>query len=555
MRRFAHPSMAELARQLATGLLRLRKGYVDAAESLIRLIDPAQSYPYEFLVYRLTGYRPMGDDQPTEPLPGKALRADLQSLMIEVSESFALRAEDYGEPVYDTQSLARLFDISTKTVQRWRRRGLPARKLTFPDGRRRLGFLESSVQWFTRSRRRKIARSVRFSQMSETERRELLRRARRMAGFTRCTLADVARRLARRTGRSPETIRYTIRGHDRDNPDDAIFPDMAGPLGDAQRTEIYRSYLHGVSVRTLARKYRRTRGSIYRIVNETRAQHLLARPIDCVYNPEFDLPNADEEILSESTDAGGEADPVKPPPGLPAYLRSLYDVPLLSRTAERGLFRRYNYLKYKADKLRRQLDVNRLRSSELKRVEKLLLRASAVKNRIVRANLRLVVSIAKKHLGGVQGLFELISDGNVSLMQAVEKFDYARGNRFSTYASWAIMRNFARSVPRARYHRERFTTGQEDLLDIAGALRNYDPNDLNVSELRESIDAVLAQLSPRERTILVGHYGLGEDEEVRTLEQLGERLGLSKERVRQIEIKALRKLRRILQPQRADLLA
>ena len=73
--------------------------------------------------------------------------------------------------------------------------------------------------------------------------------------------------------------------------------------------------------------------------------------------------------------------------------------------------------------------------------------ALAVKNQIIRANLRLVVSIAKKHVGRSDNFFELVSDGNMSLIRAVEKFDYARGNKFSTYASWAIMKNFIRSIP------------------------------------------------------------------------------------------------------------
>jgi RNA polymerase sigma factor (sigma-70 family) len=117
------------------------------------------------------------------------------------------------------------------------------------------------------------------------------------------------------------------------------------------------------------------------------------------------------------------------------------------------------------------------------------------------------------------------------------------------------MRNFARSVPRERYQLDRFTTGCEELLDIAAGLRTYDPNEVNLPELRESIDAVLAQLKPRERAILIDHYGLDDRGRTMTFDQLGRHLGISKERVRQIEIQALKKLRKILRPQRADLLS
>ena len=96
-------------------------------------------------------------------------------------------------------------------------------------------------------------------------------------------------------------------------------------------------------------------------------------------------------------------------------------------------------------------------------VEKLYDEAVATKNQIIRANLRLVVSIAKRHVGPAENFFELVSDGNMSLMRAVEKFDFARGYKFSTYASWAIMKNFARTIPDEHRHRDRFRTSQAEM--------------------------------------------------------------------------------------------
>ena len=557
MRGYLNTLVGDLAAELAAGLVRLRKGYVDAAEALLQIISPDREYPYDFVVYRITGYRGQRGGPAAEPIPGARLAKDLQRLMLDVCDSFALRSEDYGEPVYDTDGLARRFNVSTKTVQRWRTRGLPARRLVFPDGKRRVAFLESSVKGFTANAAQQITRSGSFSQLSAIERKDIIRRARRMAGFTQCTLSDVSRRLAVRAGRATETIRYTIRKHDLEHPEQAVFPNLTAPLDEPERVLIYRCFLEGVSVPRLAERHRRTRGSIYRVINEMRARQLIQRTIAYIYSDQFELPGADETILAEPAPvqggAGGKT--FKAPVGLPPYLKALYDVPLLDAEQERGLFRQYNYLKYKADQLRKALDVAHVRTSQLKRIEKLLLQANLVKNRIIRSNLRLVVSIAKKHLGGAQTLFELISDGNVSLMRAVEKFDYTRGHRFSTYASWAIIRNFARSVPKERYQLDRFTTGHEEVLDIAAGLRSYDPNEESLPELRESIEAMLAQLSPRERIILADHYGLTGQGEPTTLDELGRRMGLSKERVRQIEIQALEKLRKILHPQRADFMA
>ena len=550
MRKYANTCMGELAGELCAGLMRLRRGYIDAAELLIRMIEPGRAYPFEFIFFRLTGYRPPPGQVAEGVLDGKGLLSDLQALMFDVSDSFEIRTTDYQEPVFDTPSLARRFNISTKTVQRWRRRGMPSRRLIFPDGKRRVAFLESSVRWFTDNHLRDVSRSVRFTQMSTSERADIIRRAKRMASFTSCRLSDVARRIARKTGRAAETIRYTIRNYDLKHPNDTIFAAMPNPLGDMEKVAIYRSFLRGVPVPMLAEKHNRKRGSIYRIVNEMRAKQLLNRPISFVPSDEFELPDADELILRgkpRSKDAkASKGRTVKAPAGLPPYLQALYDVPLLGAEAERDLFRRYNYLKYKADHLRTEIDIDRVRTPQLKEIETFLVRANVVKDRIIRSNLRLVVSIAKKHVGGAQTLFELISDGNVSLMRAVEKFDYSRGFRFSTYASWAIMRNYARSVPKERYQLDHFATGHDEVLDIAASLRTYDPNELNMNELRESIGVVLAQLSSVERSIVTDHFGLDADTPQKTLEVLGRELGISKERVRQIEIQAIRKLRNIM---------
>jgi len=559
VRRYVNEPMERLATELTAGLLRLRRGYIEQAEALIRILDPAQVYPYEFVVYRLTSYRPPVSDPPLEPMNWKTLRQDLLRLILDLCDSCELTVADCGEPVYDTTALAKRFTISTKTVQRWRRQGLPARRVVFPDGKRRIGFLHSPVDWFVQAHRRQVLRSVRFTQMTRPEREDIIRRAKRMAAFTRCSLSDVAKRLASRTGRAVETIRYTLRKHDHKHPEDAVFPYLAAPLDDQEKAVIYRCFLNGVSAPALAEKYGRTRGSIYRIINEMRARQILERQIKYMYNPQFELPNADEIVLArESAEAPGEAHSStvgRSPVDLPPYLQSLYEVPLLSAAQECDLFRRYNYLKFKADKLRRQIDPNHIRTAQLKQIEALLLQANVVKNRLIRANLRLVVSIAKKHLGGPQSLFELISDGNVSLIKAVDKFDYSRGYRFSTYASWAVMRNFARSVPRERYQLDRFSTGQDEILDIAAGLKSYDPDEVNLSELRESIDAMLIHLTPRERAVLIDHYGLDDSGQAKTFDQLGRQLGISKERVRQIELQALKKLRILMRPRSADILS
>jgi len=225
-------------------------------------------------------------------------------------------------------------------------------------------------------------------------------------------------------------------------------------------------------------------------------------------------------------------------------LASLYEVPLLNREQEYHLFRKMNYLKFKACKLRDQLDRSAPLVSLMDQVEKLHEEAQVVKNKIVQANLRLVVSIAKRHSGPSDDFFGLISDGNMSLIRAVEKFDYSRGFKFSTYATWAIMKNFARSIPDEFKHRERFRTSSDEVFTTHQDQRADNVLQEIHQEMREQqLGKILHVLDERERQIIVRRFGLDRDREARTLKEVGEELGVTKERIRQLEMRALDKLR------------
>jgi len=279
-------------------------------------------------------------------------------------------------------------------------------------------------------------------------------------------------------------------------------------------------------------------------------------PINYVYNEIFDAPGADAVILDPPRPAAdAPAKPVKVPRDLPSYLRRLYDIPLMSPGQEADAFRRYNYLKHKAWRLIESLDPTTAKPRDLALVDRLRSGAEALRRDIVEANLRLVVSIARRHVGWSTGFFETVSDGNMSLMRAVEKFDYSRGFKFSTYASWAIIKNYARTIPGARFRQTRFVTGQDELLEAAADHRAPDPPALERGRLAEVLRASMSELTQRERAIVTSHYGLFDAGDTTTLEQLGQRFGVTKERIRQIERRAISKIKAALSPDAVDLLA
>ncbi len=523
---------------------------VNRAETLLGEIDPEKTYSYEYLCFRITDYRPEAD--PRDTMTGAAARHDLRLFVEDVSDAANIRVEDVEEQVHTVDDLSKLFKVSTKTISRWRQQGLVSRRFIF-GRRKRVGFLRSSVERFVSTNHARVKRGERFSQLSDEERGEIIERGRRLAQQGIC-LSEISQRLAKEMGRSGETVRYTLKQFDDKHPDLAIFPNHSGPLKDETKRKIFQQYRCGASVDVLSKRYRRTRTSIYRIVNEMRAQRLLQLPLDYIYNAEFEDESREAEFLAPQPVAQENRRKSRPPAGLPPYLSSLYETPLLSADQELHLFRKMNYLKHKASRLRSALRPDNARSIAMDRIEGLYDQVVKAKNDIVQANLRLVVSIAKRHVTASEDFFGLVSDGNISLIRAVEKFDYSRGNKFSTYASWAIMKNFARSIPDEFRHRDRFRTSLYEMFNgrVDDGSDAYEQE--TAQKLRQQqIDTILTRLDEREQTIIISRFGLDYSQEPQTLKEVGEHLGVTKERVRQLEARALEKLRLAAREERLEL--
>jgi RNA polymerase primary sigma factor len=210
-----------------------------------------------------------------------------------------------------------------------------------------------------------------------------------------------------------------------------------------------------------------------------------------------------------------------------------------------------NFLKHQAAQLHEATTGSRAGSAEIDRVEELLREAGAIRNRIIGYYLGLVVSIVKKWAGPCDDFFDLVSEGNLTLIQASERFDFGRGVRFSTYATWAIINEFARRIPRDRICRARFATGREKLLAVLTDHRDSSRADaLDQEQTKYMIRKMLGHLDGREQTIIVRRVGLAGDRQ--TLVQVGLELGISKERVRQLESRALDKLRTLARAQKLD---
>jgi RNA polymerase primary sigma factor/RNA polymerase sigma factor len=326
----------------------------------------------------------------------------------------------------------------------------------------------------------------------------------------------------------------------------SIFSPVHQPLPAETKRQIFQQHRRGDSAEALARRFCRSCTGIYRVIQEMRAARIMELPLDSMGDEQFGRVRAEQEreILLPPPESALPAKKWRVPSGMPAYLANMYEVPLLTREQEAHLFRKMNYLKYKANRLRETLNAERPKSRLMDQIEKLYDESVATKNQIISANLRLVVSIAKRYVGPAADFFELVSDGNMSLLRAAEKFDVSRGNRFSTYASWAIMKNFARTVPDVLRRRGRFCTNHAESFNTVEDARSDQYQQESAQTEREShVAGILKRLDERERQIVTCRFGLARGQKPLTLKQVGAVVGVTKERVRQIQYRAMSKLR------------
>lgn len=312
-----------------------------------------------------------------------------------------------------------------------------------------------------------------------------------------------------------------------------------------------------------------------------------------------------EEIIQKSEEDTKpirrvELEQVKSDDTVGLYLKEMSRVPLLTLEEEQFLAKRIEA--GRAAKMEHVNPGGDLSAGRRDQLKMLIKDGEQAWEHLVKANTRLVVSVAKKYMGRGVPFLDLIQEGNLGLMKAVEKFDYTRGFRFSTYATWWIRQSITRSIAdqgrtiripvhmidriRELYkvsHKLEQKLGRKPIVKEIAKEMNLDirkvqwmmrvswlplsletpvgdeedselgmfvededtPSPMEAtykSMLRDKIDEVLNTLSPREARILRLRFGL-ESGRAYTLEEVGEKFGLTRERIRQIEGKALRQLR------------
>lgn len=550
MVQFRSEALDDLTRQFSFTPPERRKLIIENAESLYWEMGDELVYPLEFLIYRLTSYRP--DTVADVSFIGAALKHDLLSLVESLSSSLNEKFDDYEPRPFSLDDLAAHLGVSKKTISRYRKAGLFARKLRGSNNRKQLAFLPSSVNQFQEHAGEKLNSAKSFSRIPESIQHQIITRARRILHKAPETKAmHIATHLSKKYNRSAETIRSFMLRHDQNDPRVALFQNRNSPLTRADQLDIYHAYRQGESVSHLAKKYNHSRSVIYRSINLARIEALNSLQLKYIDNPTFAHPEAAEVILNTTSSTLNFDDQASSETADTAFTMSdLYERPAPDQAAEQSMFLLYNYLKYLAHQVKTSLDPYHPASGKIDESETYLRRAVKVKHHIVSHYLRLVISVARQHVTSQSAnhqLSELIADGNLILLQAVETFDVSRGNRFSTYISWALMRQFAH----AHYQPGQYDISYEQLSDNNSPQLPFEMNPPHAGidstqELNRKIIKLLDHLNDRERLIITRHFGLPDStqgyETPMTLSEISKTLNISPERARQIEKKGLSKL-------------
>jgi len=405
---------------------------LDRAEKFYREIDTEKSYSYKSICYLITEYRP--EMYANLLFPGQEVKSDLLLFIDDLADSVVIPLEQVQEPTWTIEQLCKRFSVTSKTILRWRKNGLISRRF-FIDGKKRVGFLNGSVEHFIENHPKCIRRGKQFSQLTQEEREAIIRQARKMSEKGKSP-TEVAHQLSKKTGRSVETIRSTLKAFDEANTENAIFPNRNSPLSEEARLKIYLDFCNGETVESLAKRYKRTLARIYSVVGAYRVRRIMGLPLDYIDNPEFHSAKAPHKNTATKNFEGDVV-------GSEVFVEaeSLND----STEYERHLFLKMNELKCKAKTLRATLNQESPKIRVMTQIEELYDQAVQIKNELIAANLHLVASVAKRHVSPTANFFELVNEGNLVLMKAVEEFDYSRGSKFSTYAAWAMVKHFARS--------------------------------------------------------------------------------------------------------------
>lgn len=436
------PALDDLVRQQrytpAKALLR----QIARAETLAQELDPDRAYPEDWIVFRITGFRAAATGDDPALIPGQALRDNLSALVEHLSDAARLTPDGLGEPCIDLAGLCTRWNVSRKTIERYRRQGLIARRTRDARGHVRLVFSERAVRWFEANRAPMLQLARARDRIDARTRRELVRRAACYRSRLGWTLNQAAGRLALRFGRGRETVRQVLIQHDETAPA-PIFTD-AHHLSPHDRRIIARAYERGIKPSRIASRIGCSRAAVHRTINLRRAERLRRIPWHGPSHEAFASEHGAALILAHP--AAVILEPAPP-------LDSLDDFIALARAThpsdgafERARAAAFCMLRWRAATIAAGLSRRWPRWRDLDRAETDLRWAIALGRLLIASESPLVLRTIEDRLGAPLASVpraragHMVSIALAAAAEGVRRFDPFHGGRLAAPVSLAINR-------------------------------------------------------------------------------------------------------------------
>ncbi|MCC6676715.1 MAG: hypothetical protein IT436_06185 [Phycisphaerales bacterium] len=442
--------LAELERQLRFAPADALRRHLERVEAMAGEIDAEGKYPEDWVAFRVTGYRPPASGHAV--VTGEALLGDISALAERLSDAAGVTWVEARERdrALDADEVCARWSISRKTLERYRRRGLPARRVSVEKGLSKLAFLPEVVGRFERTHELNLKRAASFTRIDARTRARMLRRAVRYRRKFDCSLNQVAARLAERFDRSHEAVRQLLRRQPRTGPGPAF--DRREPLRERQRRVILRAWRRGLEASDLAAWFGVSRGAVLRALNVERARllrGLLETALATVPSPPlFERADADDVLLSAPSVREGLAPP--PVTDLLEWIEAARVREVVGPAEEQTRLAAYQFLRHRAARAAQGLNLSHPSGSALDEAETRLRWAGLLKALIVRSQFALLVETCEGRLARpledmrAADLAPLLHGAVTAIGLALDHHDHTKGGRLAAAAGLAVDRFTAR---------------------------------------------------------------------------------------------------------------
>lgn len=433
-------ALDDLASQLRYSPGPALRRQVERVESLAGELDADRLYPEDWIVQRLTGYRPEMDDPAS--IVGEALLADLSALAERLSDWSGLERADLPDGSLDAETLCARWGISRRTLDRYCRRGLIARRVKGERGRAKLYFAPGVVDRFERVRAASLGRAGGFSRIPDETAEAMIRRARRYHESMGCTLNQAAARLAARYGRSHEAVRQLLRRHERRS-GAPIFGEP-GPIDARQRAMLHRADRRGIETGELAERTGRSVDTVRRAIRRERCRLLAGLALDGPAASWFGDASAVDEALAAGPVASGLGGPVEQ--DLRAWIIAARTPATPNAEEERALAAAVHLLRWRAREGVASMAASNPEANALDRVETDLRWVSRLKVQLLRAQARPILRTLESRAGRpldemrARDARALVGIGLDAASAAVDAFDPFRGGRLAARVGMSVDR-------------------------------------------------------------------------------------------------------------------